>query len=85
MKIGKFLLTYVLLAVAMAAQGQTTTVSGELLDSLTHEGEPFATIRVYKGRKSEKPVAMSVTGQDGAVTSSLSARWGARKSYARYS
>lgn len=65
MKIGKFLLTYVLLAVAMAAQGQTTTVSGELLDSLTHEGEPFATIRVYKGRKSEKPVAMSVTGQDG--------------------
>ena len=44
MKIGKFLLTYVLLAVAMAAQGQTTTVSGELLDSLTHEGEPFATI-----------------------------------------
>ena len=65
MKIGKFLLTYVLLAVAMAAQGQTTTVSGELLDSLTHEGEPFATIRGYQGRKSEKPVAMSVTGQEG--------------------
>ena len=65
MKIGKLFFTYVLLLVSMAAQGQTSVISGELLDSLTHEGEPFATIRVYKGRRSEKPVAMSVTGQDG--------------------
>ena len=60
MKIGKLFFTYVLLLVSMAAQGQTSVISGALVDSLTHEGEPFATIRVYKGRRSEKPVAMSV-------------------------
>ena len=27
--------------------------------------EPYATIRVYKGKKSETPVAMSVTAEDG--------------------
>lgn len=54
-----------MMAFAMTTHGQTSTIAGELVDSLTHEAEPYATIRVYKGRKSEKPVAMSVTGQDG--------------------
>ena len=54
-----------MMAIAITAHGQTSTISGVLLDSLTHEGEPYATIRVYKGKKSETPVAMSVTAEDG--------------------
>ena len=50
---------------SVAVHGQTSTISGVLLDSLTHEGEPYATVRVYKGKKSDKPVAMSVTAIDG--------------------
>ena len=65
MKVNRLIFTLGMVVIAMTAHGQTSTISGELLDSLTHEGEPYATIRVYKGKKSETPVAMSVTGQDG--------------------
>ena len=65
MRNNKFLITLGLLAMAVTAHGQTSTISGVLLDSLTHEGDPYATVRVYKGKKSDKPVAMSVTAIDG--------------------
>ena len=65
MKVNRLIFTLGMVVIAMTAHSQTSTISGELLDSLTHEGEPYATIRVYKGKKSETPVAMSVTGQDG--------------------
>ena len=65
MKVNRLIFTLGMVVIAMTAHGQTSTISGELLDSLTHEGEPYATIRVYKGKKIETPVAMSVTGQDG--------------------
>ena len=65
MKINRLIFTLVMMAIAITAHGQTSTISGVLLDSLTHEGEPYATIRVYKGKKSETPVAMSVTEKDG--------------------
>lgn len=65
MKINRLIFTLGMMAIAITAHGQTSTISGVLLDSLTHEGEPYATIRVYKGKKSETPVAMSVTAEDG--------------------
>jgi len=65
MKINRLIVTLGMMAIAITAHGQTSTISGVLLDSLTHEGEPYATIRVYKGKKSETPVAMSVTEKDG--------------------
>ena len=65
MKINRLIVTLGMMAIAITAHGQTSTISGVLLDSLTHEGEPYATIRVYKGKKSETPVAMSVTAEDG--------------------
>ena len=65
MKINRLIFTLGMMAIAITAHGQTSTISGVLLDSLTHEGEPYATIRVYKGKKSETPVAMSVTEKDG--------------------
>ena len=61
----KLFVTFGLLTMSVAVHGQTSTISGVLLDSLTHEGEPYATVRVYKGKKSDKPVAMSVTAIDG--------------------
>ena len=71
MKVNRLIFTLGMVVIAMTAHGQTSTISGELLDSLTHEGEPYATIRVYKGKKSETPVAMSVTGQDGKFSQKL--------------
>ena len=65
MKMNRLIFTLGMMAIAITAHGQTSTISGVLLDSLTHEGEPYATIRVYKGKKSEIPVAMSVTEKDG--------------------
>ena len=65
MKINRLIFTLGMMAIGVTAHGQTSTISGVLLDSLTHEGEPYATIRVYKGKKSETPVAMSVTAEDG--------------------
>ena len=67
MRIKKTLLTLALVWIATAMNAQTTTITGELLDSLTHESEPFATIRVFKGGKMDKPVAMSVTDDDGKI------------------
>lgn len=46
-----------LLATA-GVQAQKTIVKGVVLDSLTQEGEPFATIRIYKQGNHEQPVAM---------------------------
>lgn len=67
MRIKKTLLTLALVWIATAMNAQTTTITGELLDSLTRESEPFATIRVFKGGKMDKPVAMSVTDDDGKI------------------
>lgn len=45
---------------------QKAIVKGFLLDSLTHQGEPYATIRVYQQKKMATPVAMNVTNMEGA-------------------
>lgn len=36
-------------------------VKGTLVDSLTHESEPYATIRITLDKSPEKPVRMNVT------------------------
>lgn len=59
------MLVGIMLSVPFAGQAQKTVVKGLLLDSLTHEGEPFATIRIYPQRNTDKPVAMTVTDMDG--------------------
>lgn len=49
------------------AQAQTKSnwgVKGVLLDSLTNEGEPYATIRIVQEKKTE-PVKLAVTDLDG--------------------
>lgn len=42
-----------------------TTVKGLLMDETLGESEPFATVRVFKAGKTEKPVAMFLTDENG--------------------
>ena len=54
----------VLMSLSSAAMAQTT-VKGMLIDETLGESEPFATVRVFKAGKSEKPVAMFLTDENG--------------------
>ena len=44
---------------------QEVKIQGVVVDSLTREGEPFATIRVYKANNDKEPVAMGTTDLEG--------------------
>ena len=71
----------VLMGCPMGMEAQSV-VKGCLLDSLTQVGEPFATIRVYRGHvavdnqiaETHKPVAMSVTDMEGCFQQEVSGR-----------
>ena len=54
-----------LLIIAGNMMGQTTTVKGVLTDKSSGESEPFATVRVFNAGKTEKPVAMFLTDDEG--------------------
>lgn len=67
-------LTYILLTLAAlcttsATQAQTYRVTGTVVDSLTHEGEPSATLRVLNQQQQQPadtlPVALGVTDMQG--------------------
>lgn len=62
------------LSIPFLGQAQKTLVRGLLLDSLTLEGEPFATIRVFQQRKTDKPVAMNVTDLEGRFEQEVSGK-----------
>ena len=49
-----------LMSLSSVAMAQTT-VKGMLMDETLGESEPFATVRVFKAGKSDKPVAMFLT------------------------
>ena len=65
MKTKSTLLFFGLLFGFVNSYAQTSTIKGMVVDSLTSQGEPYVTIRVYKERKSNKPLAMWVTNIDG--------------------
>ena len=50
---------------AQKSSNQTFTVKGELVDSLTQEGEPYATIRIFTPQDSKKAVYAAVTQTNG--------------------
>ena len=54
-----------------AAGGDGFTVKGLVVDSITGEGEPYATVRVEKADAPGKAVKMLVTKSDGRFTVSL--------------
>ena len=52
------------MSISSVAMAQTT-VKGLLMDETLGESEPFATVRVFKAGKTEKPVAMFLTDENG--------------------
>ena len=64
----KTFLTCLMLISSATVMAQTTTVKGTVTDKTLGEGEPFATIRIYKQGKTDKAVAMFLTDKDGAFS-----------------
>lgn len=62
----KVFLFVLLLGVSLMAEAQTARIMGVFADSLTHAGEPYATVRVFKKDHQEHPLAMALTGKDGS-------------------
>ena len=60
MKHVRFYFVMMLMMVSALVMAQTT-VKGVLMDETSGEAEPFATVRVYKTSKKDKPVAMFLT------------------------
>ena len=59
-----FIAAVVMMTMSSTAMAQTT-VKGVLMDETLGESEPFATVRVFKAGKTEKPVAMFLTDEEG--------------------
>ena len=68
MKQFRCFLATVMLMISAVAMAQKTTVSGVLMDKNLNEGEPYATIRVFKAGKTDKPIAMFITDENGRFT-----------------
>lgn len=61
----------VLIILTLSIKAQTTIVYGEMVDSVSRQGEPNASIRVFKEGKMDKPVAMSITDVNGKFRQSI--------------
>ncbi len=67
----KGLLVSFLILSATSLHAQTTVITGEMVDSTSRQGEPNATLRIYKGTNMDKPVAMGVTDVNGKFSQSI--------------
>ena len=65
MKKVKFLLVLVMTMVFSVAMAQKTVVKGVLMDKNLGEGEPFATVRIFKQGETTHPVSMFLTDKGG--------------------
>lgn len=65
MKQLRVILVTMMLTLSAVVMAQKTTVTGVLMDKTLNEGEPFATVRVFKADKKDKPVAMFLTDENG--------------------
>ena len=65
----KRILTTLALAVIFctALSAQRTTVTGDILDALTHQGEPAAVLQFFKADDAT-PVAYTTTDMDGVFS-----------------
>jgi hypothetical protein len=71
MKIRLLVLSMVMI-LGGSAFAQNTLVKGLVQDSVSHQGEMFASVRIFKQKKMDKPVAMFVTDKNGAFKSQVS-------------
>ena len=60
----KSVITIVLSFIATVMMAQKTVITGVLVDATLQEGEPYATVRIFK-KGNQKPAAMCVTDVDG--------------------
>lgn len=58
---------------AQKSNSQNFSVKGVLVDSLTNEGEPYATIRIFTSTNTQKPVYAAVTQTNGKFNEKLKA------------
>ena len=63
-----FVVVMIMMSSVVMAQ---TTVKGVLMDETLGESEPFATVRVYKVGKTDKPVAMFLTDENGQFSQEI--------------
>ena len=61
----KFIFTFAAICLMAVESIAQTTVKGVLMDQTLNESEPYATIRVFKASKKDKPVAMFLTNENG--------------------
>ena len=73
MKQIRFFLSVMMLTVSAVVMAQTT-VKGVLMDKTLGEAEPFATVRVFKAGKTDKPVAMFLTKEDGQFSEKINGK-----------
>ena len=73
MKQIRFFLSVMMLTISAVVMAQTT-VKGVLKDEVLDESEPFATVRVFKAGKTDKPVAMFLTKEDGQFSEKINGK-----------
>ena len=59
------ILVSALLLVSLPAFAQKTIVKGQVLDSLTRQGEAGAVLQFFQAENSEKPVAYTTADEEG--------------------
>ena len=67
----KFIVILTAALLGIQAFGQTTTVEGVVLDSLTRVGEPAAILQFYRLPDTEKAVAFTTTNEEGRFSHSF--------------
>ena len=71
----KAILFIVLLVASLSAGAQKTTIKGVLVDSITHVGEPYATVKIFKGKVvGVTPLAIGATDLKGKFVQSVSGK-----------
>ena len=72
MKQLRVILATMMLTLSAVVMTQNTTIKGVLMDETLNEGEPFATVRVFKaGDKQTKPTVMFLTDEEGKFSQEI--------------
>jgi hypothetical protein len=75
-KMRGLLLLIILLLGSNSVDAQKVIVKGIVKDSISHAGEPYASICIFKESQTEKPFAMFVSDKEGVFKQSISAARG---------
>ena len=68
----KVIFTIMMSLFATLVMAQKTVITGILVDSTLQEAEPYATVRIFKAGKQQKPAAMGLTDLEGRFRQEVS-------------